>query len=165
MCTLPEIDDYQRLIVDTYTSVVVDEVSDAMYVCVSDDVGTATLAVKFSCIGQECEHSTVEAFINLRCSAGLWTTTGRIVTKISNIEQGSNCSICMNATERNQTYPDDERSTYSEENHCLSKFVLQCYVRSLRHCIGHSFPLAQVQHVANLRMRISWGNGARPAFK
>ena len=133
VCTLPEIDDYQRLIMETYTtSVVVDEVADAMYVCVSDDVDTATLAVKFSCIGQECEHSTVEGLIDLRCSADMWTTTERIVTKISNIEQGSNCSICMNATERDLTYPDEERSTYSEENHCLGKFVLQYYVPSLR---------------------------------
>ena len=122
VCTLPEIDDYQRLIMETYTSVVVDEVVDAMYVCISDDVDTATLAVNFSCIGQECEHSTVEGLIDMRCSAGMWTTTRRIFTVISNIEQGSNCSICMSATERDQTYPDDERSTYSEENHCLGKF-------------------------------------------
>ena len=144
MCTLPEVDDYQRLLVDTYTSVAVDQVADAMYLCVSDDGDTATLAVKYSCIGQECEHSTVEGLIDLQCSAGMWTTTGRIVTKISNREQGSNCSICMNATERDLTYPDDERSTYSEENHCLGTFVLQYYVPSLRDCIYkfHSSALA-----------------------
>ena len=122
VCSLPEMDDYERLILDTYTTSVSVELAETKFVCVSDDVDTATFAIVYGCDGQECEMNTVEALLDLRCGADLWTGTRRtIVTTISNIETGSNCSRCMNATEREQTYPDNERSTYTEENHCLGK--------------------------------------------
>ena len=137
VCTLPELADYPRLIMDTYqTSVTVGEIDDVKFVCVSDDVDSATLAVRYNCNGQECERVIVEALIDLQCSADTWRATGRSIVSISNIQEGNNCSICMNATEREQTYPDDERATYTEDNHCLGKVCSTCkkisiYVPSL----------------------------------
>ena len=73
--------------------------------CVSDDVDSATLAVRYECNGQGCENSDsqnpiVHALIDLQCHSDIWRATGRsIVPSISNIQHGNNCSICMNATE------------------------------------------------------------------
>ena len=115
VCTLPEIDDYPGFIMDAYLTSVTVEVGNAKFVCLSDNVyvDSATLAVRYSCIGQECENSIVDALIDLRCHSDIWRVIGKsIVPTISNIQQGNNCSICMNATERDQHYPDDERATY-----------------------------------------------------
>lgn len=143
-CSLPAITEYDDLIEDTYDSAVV-ELFRTKFLCISGDGDTATLAVQYTCEGRQCECTLVIALIDLQRSNDVWKVSGRKVvqsTCIFTIREGNNCYRCINATEREKTYPDDDRTTYFEDNHCLGKVnqylvsfiyvhpVVLCYYKS-----------------------------------